>query len=322
MKLPFRQGLVRYQTDVAHNPIFIQKSNGGSNIDLYVSPDPTIVTFAHGVTDYLFEERKTIPQAWGPFVAGTDYWLYWDIDMLTGARTFGYTTLQPKYLPTAPHPAQNDQHWFDKTNNKMFVYGTGRWVEKIRVFACKYDEGAVIVPYPTGSQANITQTIYAGFLMFDVDDKPIKQWKRDQSGIFLTTESKIITHSSKMATVILEAATVVAEAQENIPAWSLICYKNIEKIGLASYNDQIRPVAGLAYEDLYTTEVGSFYTSGYITNTNWNWTSAPSTSLFCGASGQLTTTIPQVGSVQRVGMIISSDTIFLDIGPHVILDEA
>ncbi len=322
MKLPFRQGIVRYQTDIANNPIFLQKSNGGQNIDLYVSPDPTIVTFAQGSSDYLFEERKTVPQAWGPFVSGQDYWLYWDIDMFTGARTFGATQLQPIYSVAEPHHPLNDQHWFDKSKNKMFVWNTNKWFEKVRVFACKYEEGSVIVSYPTGSQASILQTVYAGYLLFDVDDKPIKQWKRDQTGEFLTTESKIITHSSKMSTIVLEAAQVVAEAAENIPAWSLVCYKGSDKIGLASYTDQIRPAAGLTYEDLYVTEIGTFYTSGYITNNNWNWTNAPSTPLFCGVSGQLTTTVPQVGSIQRVGMIVSNDTIYLDFGPHIVLDES
>jgi hypothetical protein len=321
MKLPFRQGIVRYQTDSATNPIFLQKSNGGTNVDLYCSPDPTIVTFAHGITDYLFEECKTVPQAWGPFTSGTDYWLFWDIDILTGTRTFGSTKLAPIYSTNPPSQPVNDQHWFDTTNTKIMVW-TGKWIEKIRVFACKYDRGAVIVPYPAGTQSGILQTVYAGYLVFDVDEKPIKQWKRDQTGAFITTESKLITHSSKMSTIILEAAQVVAEADENIPNWSLICYTSQDKVGLASYIDQIHPVAGLVYEDLYDTELGSFYTSGHITNNNWNWSHAPSTPLFCGLYGQLTTDVPQLGSIQRVGMIVSPDTIYLDIGIQIILDEA
>jgi hypothetical protein len=321
MKLPFRQGIVRYQTDSSANPIFLQKSNGGANIDLYCSPDPTIITFAHGITDYLFEERKTVPQAWGPFTSGIDYWLYWDIDMLTGARTFGFTKLAPIYSPTAPQQPANDQHWFDTINTKTFIW-SGKWIEAIRVFACSYVGGSIIVPYNTGTQVGINQTIYAGYLIFDVDEKPIKQWKRDQTGSFITTESKLITHSSKMSTIILEAAQIVAEAVENIPTWSLVSYVGQDRIGLASYLDQIHPVAGLVYEDLYAGECGSFYTSGYITNNNWNWTEPPSTSLFCGLTGQLTTVIPQIGSIQRVGMIISSDTIYIDIGDQIILDEA
>ena len=43
MRINFRQGIVRHQTDGADNPVFLQKV--GTNVNLLVSPDFTIVSF-------------------------------------------------------------------------------------------------------------------------------------------------------------------------------------------------------------------------------------------------------------------------------------
>ena len=69
-QLTFRQGIVRYQTDTANNPTILKKN--GAYIDLIVSPDPTVLTFAHFAVDYLFDELLSVSQAWGPFSGGTD----------------------------------------------------------------------------------------------------------------------------------------------------------------------------------------------------------------------------------------------------------
>ena len=87
MKVSFRQGILRHQTDSNNNPLFLQKN--GETVNLYVSPDPTIFTATFGMAEYLVTEPTTIISAWaGPFPMGTDYWLYWDISTTTGVRTF------------------------------------------------------------------------------------------------------------------------------------------------------------------------------------------------------------------------------------------
>lgn len=113
MKIPFRQGILRYQQDNNGNQTFLQKAAIGNAINLIANTDPTLVTIAQRKNNYLIEERKTVLNAWTNFIAGTDYWLFIDIDMVTGVRTFGSTLLEPKAGPIAPTAPTVDQHWFD-----------------------------------------------------------------------------------------------------------------------------------------------------------------------------------------------------------------
>jgi hypothetical protein len=279
--------------------------------------------FAHGDENYLFEERVSVPSAWTGFVANTDYWLYWDIDLITAERTFGSTTVEPMYGPTAPaQPISTDQHWFDTSKNEMKVWNGITWITELRVFACKYDEGAIIQPYPIGTQVNVHGSNYAGFLLFDDEDKPVRKNDRRGRGKYMTTESVFTTHSSKMINVAFESVMLVAKATENIPENSLVYLSGPEEMRLASHLDIDHSVAGLVQEDFFMGEIGAYSTQGYVTNETWNWTVPAQTPLFCGEFGELVTDVPQNGVIQQVGKVISSQRIFLDIQPPIVLDEA
>src|SRR5271167_2102008 len=102
MQLSFRQGIIRY------SPPLLQKTPlNPSSVDLLVTPGyPVVVTFAHYTANYLISENTTVPGAWGSGAIGstngplpmsqTEY-LYWDIDLGTGALTRGWTLLAPLY---------------------------------------------------------------------------------------------------------------------------------------------------------------------------------------------------------------------------------
>lgn len=317
MKIPFRHGLVRHQTDINGNPSFLLRVDGGSYVTLVVSPDPTILTFAHGTDiDYLFEERTTVERAWGPFTPNTDYWLYWDIDILTGLRSFGFTTMEPVASTVAPTNPAVDKHWFDLTAKSMKVWQGTRWIEKIRVFSCKYDEGTQLVPYPLGSQVGLTTPCNSGLMIFDEFDKPIRRIQMDGKGKFYTTETKFVTQTSGIATISFETMVVVAESVDYIPAWSLVRSRGPNKIGLGSHNDITSPLIGMVREDMHAGEVQSYIPQGFVTNPMWNWTEPAGTSLFCGPTGEITTSVPQTGSVQRIGEIVATDMIYLNIQPR------
>jgi len=325
MRIPFRQGIVRYQTDNAvpnPNPTFLQPSNGGSSIDLLVSPDPTIITFSHGLTtDYLFEERLSVAAAWsGPFVSGTDYWLYWDLDPLTGVRTFGHTTIEPVHSPALPQSPVNGLHWFDNATATMKLYTNGVYVEKIRVFAAKYQSGGVIQPYPLGTQVGLIDTVHAGFVLFDDDGEPVRQVKHKRAGKFITTESNFSSHASHAASLKLEAEVETAIALDNIAAFQCISYKGYNAIGYASNTDLVHDIAGIIREDLYISEVGTFVTSGFVRNPAWDWQVPANTPLYCDATGQITTAIPQVGALQQVATVVSPTTILVDIRSMIIVE--
>lgn len=322
MKIGFRQGIARYQLDPGTNqPIFLQKVNGGTAIDLFVSPTPTIVAIADGNTNYLVSENKTVGQAFTGFTTGVDYWLYIDINMLTGERTFGHTLVEPTFGPTAPTSPVNDQHWFDTSSYNMKVWVNGAFEKKLRVFLAKYDEGSIIQPYPIGSQVNLNVPVNAGFILFDEDNKPVRKYQRRGLGTFLTTESIFTTHTSKAVNVSFELQIEVAQAIEPLPIYSVVTYDEPGKIRLASHLEPNKPAVGIVVEDFFQGEISQYVTQGYIDNSGWNWNVSPGSPLFIGPTGEITTNVPQSGAIQRIGFVIGPQQIYLSIQPSMKYDD-
>ena len=95
MKINFRQGIVSYQSDG-----FLQVV--GDDVSLLATNRSVTITVAHKDTDYTHSEDNSVNNAWtGPFTE-TNYWLYWNFDPLTFARTFGSTTHRPVAQSVAP----------------------------------------------------------------------------------------------------------------------------------------------------------------------------------------------------------------------------
>ena len=67
MLIEFQQGIYRQQDT---RPFLTLTDKG---VDLNVDDVPTIITFAHGKSNYLFTEDKSISSAWkGPFPKHSD----------------------------------------------------------------------------------------------------------------------------------------------------------------------------------------------------------------------------------------------------------
>jgi hypothetical protein len=176
VKLNFRQGIARYQTDVLATPTFLQKSAGAGNfIDLLVSPDPTVIVFAHRSANYIVEETRSVANAWGPFSGSNTVYLYWDINLVTGEISRGTTLLPPIYSGSAPSTPGSDQHWFDTNETVMRVWNGTKWVEKIRCFAAYLSSGTIIRPYALGTQAGIHEECEGGNLVLDAYNKPLRR---------------------------------------------------------------------------------------------------------------------------------------------------
>jgi hypothetical protein len=183
VKLTFRQGIVNRQADSNGNSVFLQRA--GQYINLLVAPVPTVLAFAHKTADYLVEELKTVQQAWGPITSSSTAYLYWDINLLTGALTRGFTLLTPIYTSTAPLNPASDQHWFDTVENVFKVYNGSKWVEKIRLFAGYMTSAAILVPYNVGTQAGLTADVDAGSIVLDTYGVPLRQ----SNGCFVTSST-------------------------------------------------------------------------------------------------------------------------------------
>lgn len=330
MKIGFRQGIIRRQTNLSA-PDFLRKTSlSGNSIDLIVSPEPTVITMAHYGANYLFEEARTVVGAWGggglgslngPLVAvGQTQYLFWDIDLATGQLARGWTLIPPIITPVEPTNPLPDTHWFDTTLTRMRVFrkpgaAPGVWQDKIRLFAAIYDSNAIIVHYPIGSQVGITNGEWScGNLILGTNNKPLKQ----SDGTFVTTETNLIIYQTSGQNVKFDMALVFAQASEEIPKFYCVSFQPDRRIGLASSNSHYNFVSGIVVEDLNQEEVGQVITNGVVRNEQWNWTPAQiNKPLFVGPTGELLLTPPIAGTVQQVGFVYDQDSIYFNLFPPV-----
>lgn len=343
MQLNYRQGLIKCQVDANNVPMHLHKSTTSNYVDLYVNSSVVLVAFAHGTADYLYEETTPLINTWGPFTSSVSgkYWLYWDINVNTGERTFGFTTLQPVISNTKPRVPAKDMHWFDTAKSTMFVYGDLDWVEKIRCFAGVYTGGSTVEPYYVDetvttvvngvttsstshnyftSQVGLNVPVVAGFLLFDEGEKPVKS---ASTGKFLTTESHFYTTKSNVSSISFDMMDFFAQAVESIPAFRVVSYHQNNTIGLASSDDpDFKSASGIVRTSVFTGEVCSVISRGYITNTEWRFNALPTTPLYLGINGTIHTEPPLTGFIQKIGTVVSSDTILISIDPQLIYKTA
>ena len=281
MQLTFKQGLVSYQ------PNFLQIING--NVYLSTTNSPVVAVVSHGQANYtIVEPVKTSPKiAWTNIPSGGTSWLYWDINTITAEKTYGITTDTPIYSPTQPTASIVNQHWFNVSSNKMFVWTGANWAEKIRVFAAYVTNGSVVTLYTPGqSQSGTYSPTNAGMILFDDFGKAIKR----QNGTFLTSEDHMIMDSSVTYTVRTEAYTAQCFANETIPAFSVVRVLPGNRVNLATYEDSNEGVLSLVVTDaLYDESVMAVF-GGVITNPDWDW--EVGAKLWVGDNGLLTSTNP------------------------------
>jgi hypothetical protein len=313
MLLTFRQGIVNAPAN------FLQPA--GASISLNIAaPSRVEVAFADENTNYLLVERTTVPSAWaGPFTPGTDYWLYWDINTRTGARTFGHTTRLPIVSTTAPLLPQGDQHWFDTTSNKMRVWNsiTASWQTRLRVFAAFLQNGAVLTsmsvntPAFTGSQVASLQSspAFIGTIVFDANGDPVKKGNNK----FFTTEDETVTGLTSSARVKLETIIVEARALTPIPAYGFVRFTNYHEVSFVLNQDFINPGPyGMVIASAVSGDVVSVVQQGVVTNPDWDWEALGvlvNTPLYIDAVGVLTPTVPPNAVI--VGYVIDTNTILL-----------
>jgi hypothetical protein len=313
MQITFRHGIVKGERDTFGNPQFLTLTSGGVN--LYVDQIDFVVAFAHGGANYLHQETATVVNAWsGPFTPGVDTHLYIDINLQTGVRTFGKTTITPSAGISPPATPVDDKHWFDTGKTTMKVYKTNRWVDTVRMFVGKVELGAILRMSQFGSTVGISGgQHYAGFIMFDDEMKPIKKFDALNAGKFITTETPLASQLHRSANFRVETGIQTAQALEFIPKWSPVCYKQPNKIGIAKSTDWEFPAVGIAVEDMSPGEVNTIVTAGYVQDASWDWTESPNTPIFVSPLGAMTTTPPQQFSVMQVATIVDPNRILVKI---------
>ncbi len=327
MKISFRQGIVRYQTDINNTPAAVIKSALDDRyLDLVVSPDPTLIAFCHGDADYLVEESKTVREAWGPFPAnGQTQHLFWDLDIASGSLSRGHTIFTPIVSLAEPTVQREDQHWFDESERVMKVYMNGKWRIKLRVFAGVYSSSAIFQMKP----ANVSQVGLndidndIGLVVYDRNKQPI----RTREGHFVTTTRTLITHthSENVNTTRtgfrIEQLMRTVKSRTLLPKFSVVSMVEEDIIELASYLRPDRIVSGIIIEEAFPNEYVQLISNGRIHDTNLNLDiSEINKPIFADEFGRITTSPPPTGISQIIGFVIDTDTIEIRLQTPYIID--
>ena len=323
MNLSFRQGIVRYE--VGQSPPILSKTPlSNSSIDLNVIDQSISVTFAHYTANYIIEETNSIIGAWGsgdpnstngPMPMNQTQYLYWDINLATGALTRGWTAIPWIYSGNEPLTPQHDQHWFDLNTNRMRVWrkpglAPGYWQDVIRCFVGWYDNNAIIHIYSPGSQVGILGEFEGGNVIFGSNNLPLKQ----QDGTFATTATQLIIQQTSGQNVKFDAALIFAEAEESIPAFYMVNFLPNQKIQLAKSGELFKSAMGIVTQNLAQAEVGQVITNGKVRNDLWSWDiSKVGSPIFLGPTGEIWLNPPPGGICQRIGEILSSDSVNINI---------
>ena len=308
MRIPFRQGIVSY-----HHPQFVQVDFMYVNL-IASNESPLILNIASDTTDYLHSEKSNITHAWGPITVGSDVWLYVDIDRHTAQRTFGTTYSEPTVGATAPLAPSNNKHWFDTTINQMKVWNGTNWAIKIRIFACKLQNGtipismSILSPDFSGTQIGNTNSVLAGYILFDTNQNPLKSVE----GQFTTSEDVLRVSSASASDVKVASLVVEAMAQVNFPAYTIVEFTNFGIVKPATaFVTQSKKQYGIVQTNATTGDIVNVNVDGLITNSTWDWTSVGvNTYLYNDDNGFIsaTSTIPDQ---QPVGIVVDIHTIML-----------
>ncbi len=326
MRIDFRQGIITYPISFGGQQQFLAKT--GSYISLQTVNGRTDIAFAHGTENYLYTETTDSQNAWGPLTPNTDYWLYWDINLLTAVRTFGFTAVQPITGSIQPTGTEG-LHWFNTATTKMYVFSTGRWQEVVRVFAAKVNNatftplgtGNVSKPF-AGTQVGIITGpplwIYTetGRIIADNTGAPIRR----ANGQFFTSTSDFFIDSSPVNAIRLESNIIDATADQNIARYQVVKYTQFGRVSLAAYDDTETTMIAVCLEDLFSNDTGMLCVQGVITNPAWNFLTVGAP-LWISTAGALTETDPHVadpitypqGKVP-VGRVLTPTSIFFDQG--------
>ena len=320
MRIDFRQGIITYPI-AGTTQAFLSAS--GEYVSLQSANGRTDVAFAHGSENYLLSETSDAPNVWGPLPSNTDCWLYWDIDLRTGVRTFGFTTLQPITSGQQPSPVTN-QHWFDTTTNTMKVVVGGQFRIVARVFAAKVANGTFASVATgvgsrvfAGTQVGITTPdVRIGQILFDDNGSPIRR----VDGRLFTTEHEVFIDGSAVNTVKLDAAIIPATAVGVLPKFHVVKFTDFGKINLAGYADIQESSIAMLTEDLTADQTGVVVVQGYITNPGWNWATVGAP-LWIDGTGRLVDVDPHLSNPQAyptakppIARVFARDSVIFDQG--------
>lgn len=317
MQLDFRQGIVSYQ----QLPKYIQLD--GNSVSLDASVNPVVIAFSHGTANYLYTELVSVKDAWvGPFDVTNSYWLYWDIDLITGKRSFGYTRFIPLFGNSYPTNPEVNQHYFYIPDMKMYYWNGQTWVECVRVFTGSLIAG-VLTGISVGTQVNGTSSNVIGTILFDIYGNPLKKYI-DTFFVFLTSVDVIPPANTNLDSVDLSQLNISGITNSYIPKFYCVIsggsdsFNNII-ISKASYMNINNAAFAITTDNMNAGDVKQLITHGFLQDTSFNWQCPLLTPLFVGGDGEITVNVNSLFSIQKIGYVVNVNTIYIDIDRQILL---
>ncbi len=335
MLIPFQQGIVQYGTLNGIQQFLVLN---GTNITLNVTSVPVIVTLSQLDANYLINETVSVPNAWSVTSVNTPSWLYWDINTVTGKRTFGVTYVEPVIAPIAPSNPSDTQMWFNTSNNTMNVFSASanQWSIVIRAFAAQLLDGqfySVSIGLPNlpyaGTQAGLNNQITAGEIVFDENGAAVLRSNKT----FFTTVTAFFTEDNVITSGSLQTNKLIITATQNIPAGYIVAILPNNNARLASYNDIGNEILAISNEVILQGNVGQVTLNGIISNQEWSWeNSNTGNPLWINGSGELVTTNPHVLNALNymqnavpIGAIYDNNTIIFNppsVGSNTVITQS
>lgn len=304
MKIGFRQGIIKGQ----RLPDFLIKN--GNSVSFNASKMPTLLNFAEGSSNYLVYEKVSVDDAW-TVPNQQECWLYWDISKETATRSFGYTTSNP-FIKEKPISPELNQMFFDTVSMHYQTWNGQLWVDTIRLIAGHISSDGNLKVQSNGSQIDVVMPVTLDEIIFDINGLPIKKYT--DSGFEFYNKFNISTYTvdNRNSFTYDRILKYNGKAEVSIPKYSCVTWKNSNSLELADPTKSGKPAFALVERDANTDEIVSVISSGFVTNRlTWNWPDPVNTPIFVGANGSITTTVDSSVSIQRIGYIVSPNTIYL-----------
>ncbi len=304
MLISFRQGLISAPS------LTLQASSTPNYINLVVTQKPILVAIADGAVDYLVGVYSSVSNAWGPFTGSSTRFLYVELDGITGALSYGATSLPLQQSASAPVSPAVEQMWWDTTNFKMFVWDGTSWQHVLRAFLGSLVSGVTLTPASPGSQVNLNVPGRPGYVLTDGFDHTF----RNNDGSLLTTETPVVS-SNTGSLVKIDGAQVVVQA--NSPLAAFTCVYLVDgraEVATSVPPDELTkaPIAVVVEDVVQNSPIELVMAGKTVFNENWNFpTSDWGLPVYCDEDGQITTSVPSAPSHVRVGYIINANGIYL-----------
>jgi len=318
MRISFRHGIVSKQAGT-----FLQLNPGG-NVNLLANNRSFTVSIADGKYNYTHTEDNTVVDAWvGPFLSGTDYYLYMDFDPLTFERSFGVSEYAPIIANSRPSNPEVGQTWYDTNRNqqKEFIGVAFRRVH--RVFVAKlsgtiFSSVSKDFPLFTGTQMGDTSSVLTGSILYTEFGSPIVR----DDGSFITTEDQFFNNQSQVIGVRLESSVIRAKASgTSLAKFQIVAVKTDGTIDTAQYNQTQDSVIAVLGEDILFGEIGNLILQGTVTNPEWDFSAHGAGTRLWVLNGELTTVDPHLSmpatypiSQVPVAKVLSRNSIIFDQG--------